>query len=74
MRDPYLYEDVDMLINLAGIKNRALLTKAEADITNLCMLAIYNRVYDAFDTQTLCDIHFTIFGQIYPFAGDFRTI
>ena len=33
MRDPYLYDDVDVLKNLANIKDPQLLHKAEADIT-----------------------------------------
>ncbi|MFI3226015.1 MAG: Fic family protein [Clostridia bacterium] len=74
MRDPYLYDDVDVLINLANIKDKNLLARAEADITNLAMLAIYNHKFDKFNSQTLCDIHFNIFGQIYDWAGEFRTI
>ncbi|MFI3326707.1 MAG: Fic family protein [Clostridia bacterium] len=38
------------------------------------MLAIYNRKYEKFDTNTLLDIHFNIFGQIYDWAGEIRTI
>lgn len=74
MRDPYLYDDADVLINLAGIKDSELLHKAEADITNLAMTSIYNRQYEKFNTDTLKDIHRTIFGQIYDWAGEFRTI
>ena len=74
MRDPYLYDDVDILKNLANIKDKELLAKAEADITNIAMLAIYNHKYDKFDTKVLSDIHFNIFGQIYDWAGEFRTI
>ena len=74
MRDPYLYDEVDILQNFANIKDKELLAKAEADITNIAMLAIYNHKYDKFDTKTLSDIHFTIFGQIYDWAGEFRTI
>ena len=74
MRDPYLYEDVDVLKNRADIKDAELLRKAEADITNLAMSAIYERDYDKFDTNTLCDIHRSIFGQIFEWAGEFRTI
>ncbi len=74
MRDPYLYEDIDVLRNLAGIRDIDLLAKAEADITNLSMLAIYNSKYKAFDTKTLSDIHASIFGQVYDWAGEFRTI
>lgn len=74
MRDPYLYDDVDVLKNLAGIKDSDILHKAEADITSLTMAGIYSFKYDKFDTQTLQDIHKKIFGQIYSWAGDFRTI
>ena len=74
MRDPYLYDDADVLINLADIKDPELLHKAEADITNLAMTSIYNQQYEKFNTDTLKDIHRTIFGQIYDWAGEFRTI
>jgi cell filamentation protein len=74
MRDPYLYEDVDVLKNRANIKDYELLRKAEADITNLAMTAIYEREYAKFNTETLCDIHRMIFGQIYDWSGEFRTI
>lgn len=74
MRDPYLYEDVPVLKNRAGIKNSELLRAAEADITNLAMAGIYVRKYSAFNLDTLLDIHRTVFGQIYDWAGEFRTI
>lgn len=74
MRDPYLYDDADVLKNRAGIKDHEYLRKAEADITSLAMTAIYERKYEKFNTETLCDIHRTIFGQIYDWAGEFRTI
>jgi len=74
MRDPYLYPDVNVLINRAGIKDSEVLRKAEADITNLAMTGIYDKGYEKFNAETLCDIHRMIFGQIYEWAGDFRTI
>lgn len=74
MRDPYLYEDVDVLKNRANIKDADLLRIAEADITNLAMTAIYNKKYDKFNVDTLLDIHRTIFGQIYDWGGEYRTI
>lgn len=58
----------------AGIKDAELLRKAEADITNLAMAGIYNRRYEKFNIETLQDIHRTIFGQIYEWAGEFREI
>lgn len=74
MRDPYLYDDVDVLKNRANIKDTTFLRKAEADITSLAMSAIYESEYDKFNAETLCDIHRMIFGQIYDWAGEFRTI
>jgi cell filamentation protein len=74
MRDLYLYDDANVLINLAGIKDPELLHKAEADITNWAMTSIYNQQYEKFNTDTLKDIHRTIFGQIYDWAEEFRTI
>ena len=74
MRDPYLYDDVNVLKNRANIKDVEMLRKAEADITNLAMSAIYKRDYDKFNVDTLCDIHRSIFGQIFDWAGEFRTI
>lgn len=74
MRDPYLFEDANILKNRANIKNSELLRKAEADITNFAMSALYERNYKKFDVNTLCDIHRTIFGQTYDWAGEFRTI
>ena len=74
MRDPYLYDDVNVLKNLADIKDSELLRKAEADITGLSMAAIYDYKYDKFNTETLQDIHRNIFGQIFDWAGEFRTI
>lgn len=74
MRDPYLYDDADVLRNLADIKDFELLRRAEADISNLAMVGIYHRRYEKFNIETLRDIHRTIFGQVYEWAGEFRTI
>ncbi len=74
MRDPYLYDDVNVLRMFANIKYALRLRKAEADITGISMAAVYNLKYDKFNTETLQDIHKNIFGQIYDWAGEFRTI
>ena len=74
MRDPYLYDDSDVLKNRADIRDPELLRKAEADVTNLAMSALYERNYDSFNVDTLRDVHRMIFGQIYEWAGEFRTI
>lgn len=73
-RDPYLYEDVPVLKNLPGIRNSEELKKAEGDLTRMSMAIVYAKEYEKFNTTTLCDIHRTIFGALYEWAGEFRTI
>ena len=74
MRDPYLYEDVDVLKNLANIKDNEKLRQMEGDLTVIGMAVVYAKKYDKFDINTLCDVHKTIFGGLYEWAGEFRTI
>lgn len=73
-QDPYLYEDVPVLKNLPGIKNGEELKRVEGDLTRMSMGIVYAREYEKFNTETLCDIHRTIFGGLYEWAGEFRTI
>ena len=72
--DPYLYDDVPVLKNLPGIKNSEELKRAEGDLTRMSMGIVYAREYEKFNTETLCDIHRTIFGGLYEWAGEFRSI
>lgn len=74
MRDPYLYNDVDVLKNSFEIKDQNLLRKLEADTSNLAMTSLYNQKFDKYDVETLQEIHRMIFGQLYDWAGEFRTI
>lgn len=73
-KDPYLYEDVPVLRNIPGAKDSEELKRIEGDLTRMTMGIIYAREYDRFNTETLQDIHRTIFGGIYDWAGEFRTI
>lgn len=57
MRDPYFFDDVNVLKNVGNIKDLKLLQKAETDITNISMHYVYNIKYTKFDIDTLCDIH-----------------
>lgn len=75
MRDPYLYDDVDVLKNLLNIKDEQKLEKAESDITYIKLLDV-DRLSDncIFDTEHLRKLHKYIFGDIYEWAGKFRII
>ena len=63
-----------MLKNLPGIKDSEALKRVEGDLTRMSMGIVYAREYEKFNTDTLCDIHRTIFGGLYEWAGEFRTI
>ncbi len=73
-RDPYLYEDVPILRNLARIRDAEALRTAEGDLTKLTMGIVYAQTFERFNTQTLREIHRIIFGDLFEWAGEFRTI
>lgn len=74
MRDPYLYLDVDVLINKKNIKDQNLLDKLEEDIVPLRMIALRKQgltITSVFDIQK---IHRFLFSSIFDWAGEFRKI
>lgn len=72
--DPYLYEDVPVLKNLLGIRSKTELKLVERNHSRITLKSVYSTEYEKFDTETLCDIHRTIFRSLYEWAGEFRTI
>lgn len=75
MKDPYLYEDVPVLINKLNIKDAAKLEQAEADITIIKLLSIDTlNQGQPFDLEYIKSLHKYIFGDIYPFAGEIRKV
>ena len=73
-KDPYLFDDVPVLKNIPGVKTSEALKQIEGDITKMTMGIAYAQEYSKFNTETLCHLHQTIFGAIYEWAGEFRTI
>ena len=74
MRDPYLYPDVDVLINKKNIKNQKELDKLEEDVIPLRMIKLRMEglaIESVFDIQK---IHKHIFSPLFDWAGEFRTI
>ena len=74
MRDPYLYEDVDVLRNLGNIRNAEELRQAKGDVTRHSLAMVYAHQFKKFNTQTICEIHRIIFYNLFEWAGEFRTI
>lgn len=73
-KDPYLYDDVPVLKNIPGVKTSEELKRIEGDLTKMTMGIAYAQEYSKFNTETLCNLHQTIFGALYEWAGEFRTI
>jgi cell filamentation protein len=72
MRDPYLYEDVPVLVNKLGIKDAKTLEQVEADITAFALADVDSVVADMpFSLLRLLAIHKHIFGDVYEWAGTF---
>lgn len=74
MRDPYLYSDIDVLINKEGIKDQEKLESFEKDIVSFNIGKLKRNgltITSVFDIQK---IHKTLFEDIFDWAGEFRTI
>jgi cell filamentation protein, protein adenylyltransferase len=74
MIDPYLMPS-GALRNLLGIADPQLLSQAEADISRAkLMLLARQPLRGDYDLTHLQRLHATIFGDIYPWAGELRTV
>ena len=75
MRDPYLYENSDVLKNKLDIKTQDQLDDAEADyvVYRLKELAM-NPLPGEYNTEHLLKMHHYIFQDLYEWAGEPRVI
>lgn len=74
MRDPYLYDDVDVMKNKLGIKDKIELDEAEATILPIRLGSLNKFDEGKFDFEKLKEMHKHILGDIYEWAGKPRTI
>jgi len=69
----YCYLRTDILINKLGIRDERALTTAEREITSLKLLILFDKpTAREYDFAVLCEIHKTIFGDLYEWAGQIR--
>lgn len=75
MRDPYLYEESNVLKNKLNIKTQEELDDAEADyvVYRLKDLAM-NPMPGEYNTEHLLNMHYYIFQDLYEWAGEPRII
>ncbi|MCL2204215.1 MAG: Fic family protein [Defluviitaleaceae bacterium] len=75
MLDPYLYEDCAVLKNKLGIKDEDTLNLAEVEFScNAIHDLLTNPIPGEYDFAHLCRFHAQIFGDIYDWAGQPRTV
>ncbi len=75
MRDPYFYDDCDILKNNMGIKDSAVLDLAEVEFAcNAIHELAYEPLMGDYNFELYCKMHFHIFRDLYDWAGIPRTV
>ncbi len=73
--DPYVYPGTDVLKNLRDIRELTRLSAFEGDMSQFRLSELEHRpLKGKFDTAHLQAIHRHIFQDVYPWAGDLRTV
>lgn len=73
--DPYLDPGSGVLRNKLGITDADALAQAEADLTFARLVELgAGRIDGAYDLRHLQDFHAHIFGDVYEWAGELRTV
>lgn len=73
--DPYVYPGTTVLKNVRDIRDQERLSKFEMDMTTRRLSELArNPLPGRFDAQHLKALHGYIFQDVYPWAGEFRTI
>lgn len=70
--DPYCFPGTNVLRNLPGILNREELAETESIAASLAGEELYENPSVVTDLKYLKTVHRTLFGQIYPWAGETR--
>jgi cell filamentation protein len=73
--DPYSDPETGVLYNRLGIASAGQLQRIEADISFVALADLSTRMLPgAYDLPHLCVFHGEIFGDIYSWAGEIRTV
>lgn len=73
--DPYVYPETNVLKNLRDIRDLARLSKFETDMSQRRVAELEHRpLQGKFDIPHLQAIHRYIFQDVYPWAGELRTV
>lgn len=71
--DPYCYPGTNVLKNKLSINNEKLLFEAERDLSSISAATIEFKE-PPYDLGYLCNIHQTLFSDLYEWAGKLRDV
>ncbi|MBQ3254073.1 MAG: Fic family protein [Acholeplasmatales bacterium] len=74
MKDNYVYDGTNVLMNLAGIKDQKKLDDFETTMANLGIIKLLKEYPDLGNVEDIFFIHQVIFENVYGWAGKSRTI
>ena len=74
MKDPYVYDNTNVLINLANIKEQKELDDYETTLSRIAIVDILNNPIDTTSVNDIFLIHERLFKEVYSWAGKVRTI
>lgn len=74
MKDPYVYDGTDVLINYLDIRDGKILDKAESDFAALAINHLKNNDFEFNSIFDCLKIHKELFEKLYSWAGEIRTI
>ena len=74
MKDPYLYEDVNVIKNIANIKEQKKLDDYETTMVNLGIIKLLKENESITKVKDVYVIHKVLFENVYEWAGKRRTI
>lgn len=75
MADPYSDPKSGVLVNKLGLLTQPELERVERDLTSFALLRLRDRpLPGGYDLAHLQGFHRAIFGDIYPWAGQIRTV
>ena len=72
--DIYLQENSSVLKNKLGITDESELDVAESGMARTNMSLLYNSGFSDFSPQGFCYLHKKLFGDVYEWAGEYRSI
>ena len=73
MSDPYLYEEIPVLKNKLDIRVEETLALVEAELSRANMMLLYEQGFHDFSPDGLRFVHQELFGDIYDWAGQYRS-